>query len=242
MSLIEHLTDLRKCLIIVIICFFIASLISFNFVQFFIDQLISLAVGYNFVYISPSELIMQYIKVALLVAIVATSPIILYQIWKFVCPGLKTREKVTMFFAFLSGFVFFCIGLAFSFFIVIPIMLQFFLTIDTTHVIEPMITIANYISFISSNLIIFGAIFEMPIITIVLTQLGLLKPQWLVKSRAIVAVVIFVIGAIITPPDVVSQILVAIPMLILYELSVVVCKLLEHRKRKRKKKLDLDDD
>jgi sec-independent protein translocase protein TatC len=97
-----------------------------------------------------------------------------------------------------------------------------------------MISFANYISFITSTLLTFGIVFEMPVVTMVLTQLGLLKPEWLVKSRKTVIVAIFVIAAFITPPDVISQILVAIPMLVLYELSVVVCKMLVLRKRRMK--------
>ncbi len=234
MTLVEHLGEFRKRLIIVVICFFLLTMVSLYFVQFFVDKLILLGTGYEFIYITPSEIFTQYLLISVIAGLVATSPVILYEIWKFLCPGLKTREKAVMFFAFMSGFVFFCIGAAFAFLIMLPVMLQYFLKVNTTQLIRPMISFANYISFITSTLLTFGIVFEMPVVTMVLTQLGLLKPEWLVKSRKTVIVAIFVIAAFLTPPDVISQTMVAIPMLVLYELSVIVCKLLVLRKRRMK--------
>ncbi len=241
MTLIEHLSEFRKRLITVAICFFLFTIVSFYFVQEFVDQLILLGKGYNFVYISPSELFMQYVNISVIIGVVITSPVILFEIWKFLCPGLRLKEKAVMCFAFFSGFAFFLIGSAFAYLIMIPFLLQYFLKIDTTQMIEPMISFANYVSFIISTLLTFGIIFEMPIISMVLSQLGFLKPQWLVKSRKVVIVVIFVIAAFLTPPDIVSQVMIAIPMLGLYELSVLICKLLFYQKQRKRKKRETEE-
>ncbi|WMJ85532.1 twin-arginine translocase subunit TatC [Anaerocolumna sp. MB42-C2] len=238
MSLVEHLSEFRKRLIVVAVCFFISTIASFYFSQEFVDRLVLLGKGYTFIYISPSELFMQYINLSVIAGIVITSPVILFELWKFLCPGLLLKEKAIMCFAFLSGFAFFLIGAAFAYFIMVPFLLQYFLKVDTTQTIKPMISFANYVSFITSSLLTFGLIFEMPIISMVLSNLGFLKPQWLVKSRKAVIVAIFVIAAILTPPDIISQIMVAIPMLLLYELSVIVCKFLYLRRKKKRQKLD----
>lgn len=232
MSIIDHLSELRKRLIVTFGCFFAATIGSFTVVQIFVDRLINLAEGYNFVYIAPTELILQYIKLSVIAGVLITSPIILYQLWGFLCPGLSAKEKTTMFFAFFSGFLFFCLGSSFAFFGMIPIMLQFFLSIDTTNTIQPMISFGNYVSFITSTLLTFGVVFQMPVVTMALSYLGLLKPAWLIKSRKVMIVVIFVVAAFITPPDVISQIFIAIPMLGLYELSVLICKVVVAKKNK----------
>lgn len=239
MSLVDHLSEFRKRLIIVIVFFLISAVISFNFVQFFVNALIDLAQGYNFVYLAPSELIMQYVKIALICGVSLTSPIILFELWMFVCPGLKKKEKFSVFMAFLCGFAFFCLGAIFAYSIMIPIMLQFFLKIDSTQTIQPMISFANYLSFITSNLITFGIVFEMPVITTLLASLGILKPEWLSKGRGTIIVVIFVVAAFLTPPDIVSQFLIALPMIGLFELSVLLCKILVFRRKRRNEKLGL---
>ncbi len=240
MTLIEHLNEFRKRLIIVAICFFAFTILGFYFAQDFVDQLVILGEGYSFVYISPSELFMQYVNISVIAGIVATSPVILFEIWKFLCPGLKLKEKTVMCFAFFSGFIFFLIGAAFAYFIMIPFLLQYFLKVDATQTIKPMISFANYVGFVTSSLLTFGLIFEIPIVTMVLSQLGLLKPEWLVKSRKIVIVVIFVVAAFLTPPDIVSQVIVAIPMLGLYELSVIICKVLFLKRQRNKQKSGID--
>lgn len=139
----------------------------------------------------------------------------------------------------MTGLICFILGALFAYFIVVPITLTFFMSVDSHEAVQATISIQNFISFVLTTLITFGIIFEMPVVTILLTQLGLLKTEWLTKSRKVVIVVIFIIAAIITPPDVVSQILVAIPMLFLFEISVVLSKIIRRRKKDRK---DEDDE
>lgn len=233
MSLIEHLGELRKRLIIVVIFFLAATLVSFQFVNWMADKLMALGAGYQFVYLAPSEMFMQYVWLSIIAAIVLTAPVILYELWKFVCPGLKKREKAAIGMALFSGFFFFIGGAVFAYFVIIPVMLRFFANMSAGQIVEPMISIANYIGFITSNMLTFGLIFEMPVLVMALTQIGILQPGWLAKNRGAVIVVIFIIAAIITPPDVISQMIVAVPMVVLYELSILLGRILLRRKQHR---------
>jgi sec-independent protein translocase protein TatC len=169
----------------------------------------------------------------LVIGIAFSSPIILFQVWAFIRPGLKKGEKVVVFLSLFSGLICFLIGAAFAYMIAVPLMLNFFMTVDQNQIVLPTISIQNYINFIMSTLITFGLVFEMPVITVLLSQLGLVKAEWLVKSRKVVIVLLFLIGAIITPPEVVSQVLVALPMLVLFEISVLLSKLIGRNKRKK---------
>lgn len=195
--------------------------------------------GYQMVYIAPAELITQYIRLAVVCGLVLSSPIILFEVWAFMRPGLKKSENFTVFLSLFFGLLCFMLGAAFAYFITLPFMLNFFITLDQYQTVTATITIQNYLSFVMSTLITFGIVFEMPVITMLLSNLGILKPQLLTKSRRVVIVVVFIVGAIITPSDVVSQVLVSIPMLILYEISVVLCKIINWKQLK-KEKLEYD--
>lgn len=238
MSLVEHLSELRKRLIIVAVFFLATSSISFQFVRKIADELMALGNGFRFVYLAPSELFMQYFYLSIICGVVLTSPVIVYEIWRFICPGLKKQEKRAISYALLCGFGFFAVGAVFAYYVMIPIMLQFFLNMSSGISIEPMISFANYVGFISSTILTFGLVFEMPVVVMTLTRLGLLKPKWLTKNRGAAILVIFVVAAIITPPDVVSQTLVAVPMVILYELSVVLSKAIFVRRQNRQQQLE----
>ena len=184
----------------------------------------------------------QYIRLAIVGGIVLSSPVILFQTWLFIKPALKKNEKTTVFLSLMAGLVCFIIGALFAYFIVVPITLTFFMSVDSHQSVQATISIQNYISFVLTTLITFGIVFEMPVVTILLSELGLLKTVWLTKSRKVVIVAIFVIAAIITPPDVVSQILVAIPMLLLFEVSILLSKIIGKRKKNHEDDEELFDD
>ncbi|MFZ7119337.1 MAG: twin-arginine translocase subunit TatC [Eubacteriaceae bacterium] len=242
MGVIEHLAEFRKRLIIVIVYFAIITLVSFNFSDNIVKLMIESAqeLGYQLVYLAPGELLSQYIKLSIICGIVFSSPIILVQTWSFIRPGLKKSESTIGFLTLFAGLICFLIGAIFSYIIVMPLILSFFINIDQYQTVAATISIQNYLNFVFSTLISFGIVFEMPIITVMLTQIGLLKPQWLIKSRRIVIVVIFVVGAIITPPDIISQILISIPMLILFEISIILSKIINRKKIKKDIELGYD--
>lgn len=234
MGLSDHLREFRNRLAIVLIIFIVALLASFSFSNEIFSALQTLANGlYDFQIISPSEQFTQYIKLSLLVGLCVDSPFILYELFAFASPGLKSNEKRFLMFLLITGFGFFVMGAVFAFKIMLPFMLQFFAGFNQSPDIVMNVTIEKYITLCTSTMLTLGIVFEMPVLTLLLTQLGLLKPDWLVKSRRAMIVVVFLVAAIITPPDVVSQVMVAIPMLILYEISVFFCRIVYKQRLKK---------
>lgn len=235
MRVTDHLKELRNRIIVVVVAFLASVILAFNYseriVQYLVD--IGLRYGYQFVYLTPSELFMQYVRIAVIVGVVIIVPVIFYEVWAFIRPGLKKNENSIVFIAMLMGLGFFVLGVLFALYIVVPFMLGFYFNINKIGDIGTSISVANYISFLMSNFLCFGVIFELPVVTTLLTQLGLIKYEWLSKLRKIVIVVIFVIAAIITPPDVISQMLCAGPMVLLFEVSIQISRIIGLRKKRK---------
>lgn len=239
MGLIEHLSELRKRIFVIVVIFLTAAAVGFNFSDDLAALLVDKAkvIGYEMIYISPGELFIQYMRIAIVGGFVFSSPVILFETWLFIKPALKKNEKTIVLLSLMAGLFCFVIGTLFAYFVVIPITLTFFMSVDKHGSVQATITIQNFLSFVLTTLITFGIVFEMPVLTILLTQIGVLKTEWLTKSRRVVIVSVFIIAAIITPPDVVSQILVAIPMLVLFEVSILLSKIIGKSKKSRE-----DDD
>lgn len=178
---------------------------------------------------------MQYFSVALIAAVCIMFPVVAYHIWAFIRPGLKKNENVLFLAALFFGLICFVIGVFFAYKIMMPFMLYFLINLSEGSEIAASISVQSYLNFVFSIFIIFGLIFELPILSVLLTQLGLLKVEWMKKSRKVIIIVIFFVAAVVTPPDVVSQIMVAIPILVLYELSILICTGLDKLRRRRKK-------
>lgn len=242
MALTGHLSELRNRLIVCIIFLVIGFGVCFHFstdiVNFLVDQ--GRGYGYEFVFIAPQEMIIQYLKVGIVGAVIICLPVLLFEIWAFVKPGLMKNENLFFLFAMLLGLCCFAVGVAFAYFISLPFMLQFLININTSAFVTATITVENYISFVLMVYLIFGIVFEIPMVSVVLTKLGLLKPEWMKAARPYMIVVMFVVAAIITPPDIVSQTMVAIPMIVLYEISILLCKVF--RKQRDKKLAQETDD
>ena len=232
MSVWEHIRELRTCLVVIAITYVAAVFACYYFAPQFITYAMSLARGYSFVQTGVSELLAQYIKVSLIAAFVVDSPIIIWQIVKFVGPGLKRSEEAKFLLVLFAGLILFALGAMFAIFVVIPFTLQFFLSLNTIE-IGGMYSIKEYVGYIVSLLFSFGLIFEIPIVAAILTAFGLLKPQWMRGGRRVVIVMCFVLGAIITPPDIASQVMVAIPMYLLFEVSVLISAAVYQKRRKK---------
>ena len=239
MTLSGHLRELRNRLVVCIVCLIVSFMVGLHFAPDIVEMLtvIGEEYGYTYVFIAPQELLMQYFSVALIASICVMFPVIFYQVWAFVRPGLRRNENLLFVCALFCGLIFFVIGVIFAYKIMMPFMLYFFMDLSEGSNIAAAISVQNYLNFIFSLFIIFGLVFELPVVTVLLTQLGLLKTQWMKKGRRIVIVGIFLLAAIITPPDIVSQIMVAIPILILYEMSIWICTgLMKIRRRYAQKK------
>lgn len=241
MSIWEHMKELRTCLVVIAVTYAAASVACYFFAPTFISYAMSLAEGYVFVQTGVAELLVQYIVVSLIAGAVVDSPVIVWQVMKFVGPGLKPSEEIKLLAVLTGGLLLFAAGALFAVYVMIPFTLQFFLSLNTID-ITGMYSIREYISYIMSILFAFGVIFEIPIASAVLTSLGLMKPQWMRGSRRIVLVLCFVIGAVLTPPDIASQIMMAVPMYLLFELSVIICALVYDRRCKRLIAQGLDPD
>ena len=222
LSFFEHLYELRGRVIKSVIVFIAASCIFYNFVDPVLQFLIK-PVG-KLVFTAPADAFVTRINLTMYGGFLLALPFVVYQIWQFVAIGLKeTEKKYILWFGPISLVLFFC-GTLFAYFVAIPISLHFLLSFATDH-IEPMITIKSYISYIGSFILAFGVVFEMPLVLMFLAKIGIATPEFLVQKRRHAIVLILIISAILTPPDVVSQIIMAAPMLILYEISILFCRI-----------------
>ena len=241
MTVAGHLNELRSRLFWSVLVFVALSVVSFIFIQRFVDIALALSPEFDFVYLSPSELVTSYMKLALVLGLVFSSPFILWQIWAFVSPGLTREESRSALSAIVAGFVFFLVGALFCFFVILPITLQFFYNFNGSLDITANISFNNYMSFILGMLVAFGVVFEMPVLCYLLARLGLVGPKVLAAGRKYAILLIFILAAIITPPDVVSQIMTAVPMICLYELSIFVSRV-AYRKRAQAEADEEDDE
>lgn len=233
LTLVEHLDELRKRIIIIAASILLGTILSYSFIDIMVEYIVKPSKGLEFIYLSPPELFLSYIKISVLSGLILSSPIILLQIWLFVKPGLEKTEKRYLLIAMFMGIIFFAIGASFSYFTIIPISIDFFIKLSVQDV-APLFSFDKYLSFVISLLLSFGLVFELPMLIILLTQLNLINARILKKYRKIIILVIFVVAAVLTPPDVISQTLLALPMLFLYELSIWAAVIIGKKKDKKK--------
>ena len=243
MGVVDHIREFRNRLFVIIIAFVVALLLCFSYAGPIVDVLQAPAGDlYNFVFLEPSEVLMQYVKVSLIGGLVLASPVILYELLAFASPGLKKSEKSFLLGVLLLGLVFFMLGVVFAYYVMVPFMLKFFNDINVNETVSAQVSLKSYLSFVIKQLGLMGIVFEIPVVTLLLTQLGFLKPEWLKKGRRVMIVIIFIIAAIITPPDVVSQIMTAVPMMLLFEISIFFSSFIVKRKAKMAAKKKAKDD
>ncbi|MCD8012621.1 MAG: twin-arginine translocase subunit TatC [Lachnospiraceae bacterium] len=244
MPLSGHLRELRNRLAICIVSLVVAFLAALYFSQDIITFLTGMGdvYGYEFVYISPQELLLEQFSVSLVAAICIVSPILVYHIWAFIQPGLKKNENSLFAAVLISGLICFVIGILFAYKVMLPFMLRFLIGISAGSGITATISVEKYVSFLLTIFLIFGVIFELPVVSVLLTQIGLLKVEWMKKAFKGAIIVIFLIAAVVTPPDIVSQTMVALPMIGLYELSILLSSFLLRFRRKKKAEQSEEDE
>lgn len=218
---IEHLEELRRRIIISLAFILIFSVAAFGYAKDLI-KLIVKPVG-HLVFTSPAEVFVTYLKIALFAGIFLSAPVIIYHFWMFVSIALKDREKNYLLIFGPLSLMFFFTGAAFAFFIVIPLAIKFLMGFATDF-ITPMITISSYATFFGVLTLVFGAVFELPLAIMFLAKIGAVSPQYLSKKRRYAVLFIFIIAAVLTPPDVVSQVMMAFPLLVLYEIGILFAK------------------
>lgn len=229
MSFFEHLEELRKRLIVVLVVILIAAFVCFNYVDQILFILTRQAVGLELIYTTPAEAFTSQIRLALIAAVLITLPFSIYQALAFVLPALRTTEKKAIIPLLVAMILLFFLGLAFAYFFVFPFALRFFLGFSTEGLL-PLFTISRYISFVVSFLVAFGLVFQVPLVFWFLGRMSIISSQFLGANRKYALLVNAILSAIITPPDVFSQVLMIIPLAILYEVGFVLVRLSERQR------------
>lgn len=221
MPIINHLEEFRKRLIISLITVGFCSMISYYFAEELVG-FITAPAG-KLYYMQPAEAFFTYMKVSIFVGFLVSVPMIVYQGWAFLVPALTIRERAIAGTFIPSIVLLFFIGIAFSYFLVLPTGIRFFLGFATNE-LQPLLSVGNYLDFVIMFILPFGFVFELPLVLVILARLGLITSQMLIAKRNIVIFGAFVVGAIISPPEVFSQVMIAIPMIVLYEVGIFIIK------------------
>ena len=242
-SFVEHLTELRSRLLKSIVYLFIFFLICY----FFAENIYSFLVApyaeavkgdennRRMIFTALHETFITYLKVAFFAAMFVSSPIILTQIWKFVAPGLYKNEKKALLPYLIATPTLFLLGGMLVYYLIMPLAIKFFLTFETSTNITNLpiqleAKVNEYLSLIMRLIFAFGISFQLPVLLSLLARVGFVDSEYLKKRRKYVIVIIFTVAAILTPPDPITQIGLGIPLLILYELSILAVKLIENKK------------
>jgi sec-independent protein translocase protein TatC len=209
MGFLDHLEELRgriiKSLLSIIIFSIVAYVFSERLLEFITDPIPEVY------FMAPTEAFSTRIKISLIAGIIVSVPVIFYHVWRFIAPGLF-RKEIKMLIPFvLASTVFFLIGASFCFFLVLPLSIKFLLGFGTEK-LRPMIQIKDYVSFVSYLILAFGAVFELPVVSYFLGKIGVISPQTLRKGRRYAVTAILILAAVITPPDVFSQFMLAGPL------------------------------
>ncbi|MBR3796504.1 MAG: twin-arginine translocase subunit TatC [Clostridia bacterium] len=235
MSLVGHLTEIRNRIAVCFITLVVAFFVCFAFIKPLANELLEmgLTAGFQYVYLSPSELLTSYFKLSLILAAVIVSPLLIYEIWSFVAPALTKKEKRAIRPALAGGLFFFALGAVFAYLVALPFMIQFLINYSESEFISSAISVASYLDFMIGMLLTFGLVFEEPMLAFVFSSLGIITPALLRMVRRYAILMIFILAAVITPPDVVSQFMIAMPMIVLYELSITISSVVYKRRQKR---------
>jgi sec-independent protein translocase protein TatC len=228
LGFLDHLEELRGRIIKSILSILLFSIVAYVFSERLLDFVTRPIPEVYFM--APTEAFSTRIKISLIAGIIVSVPVIFYHAWKFIVPGLFEKEVKLIIPAVLASTMFFLIGATFCFWFVLPLSMKFLLGFGTEK-LKPMIKIKDYISFVSYMILAFGSVFELPVIAYFLGRIGIITPRTLIKGRKYAVTTILILAAVITPPDVFSQFMLAGPLYFLYEVSIIVVKIIQRKKR-----------
>ncbi len=223
MSIVEHLEELRNRLIKSIIAVVIAAFGAYFFSEELME-ILTRPVG-ELVFLRPTEAFFTYIKISVFAGIIVALPFLLYQFWSFVLPALHDNEKKYINLLLPISLFMFAIGIAFGFAVVLPLGMRFLLNFGSPE-LSAMISISHYVSFLLTLLLPFGLIFQLPLVLNLMVKLGIVKIDTLTMFRKYIIILIFIISAILTPPDIITQMFMAGPLILLYEGSILIAKII----------------
>ncbi len=234
MDLTQHLGELRHVILVSLIAVLIAGFISFltirnQLLEFFLLPVQNMEV--SFVFLGMTEAFITKIKISLLAGFIFTLPIVMWKVWSFLVPALRPNEKKYVYILVPISLILFTVGIVFAYTTVFQLAARFLL-IEAGEGLEPMIAISKYISFIIYFLLPFGIVFQLPLVVAFLSRMGIVTAKSLIKKRKHAILVIFVLAAFLTPPDIISQALLAGPVIILYEVSIWVARIIKPKKKK----------
>lgn len=263
MSFLDHVEELRWHLVRSSAAILILGIIAFMMKDFLFDKIIFAPKDPNFITyrvfcnvsrffgteglciddipftfqsLEMGEQFNVHVWISITAGFIMAFPFIIWEVWRFISPGLYEKErKGALAFIVVSSFLFF-IGVLFGYYIITPLSVNFLGSYSVSDLVARNITISSYISLLKSSVLASGLIFELPIVMYFLTKMGIVTPDFLIKTRKYALVIVLIIAAVITPPDVVSQIIVAIPILILYEVSIIISKIVMRNQRKKELK------
>jgi sec-independent protein translocase protein TatC len=247
MSFLEHLGDLRKRITLSLIAVCVTFVFAFNyseqileFLMFPLRYTMDFSVKNRYLYfipqdklhntklvfLSPAEGFWMNMKIAMVAAVILALPVIFQQLWSFISPGLHSREKKYVVPFVLIATTLFLVGGAFCFFIVLPFAMGFLLTYKIGDFMMPMLSVGQYTDFCLKFILAFGAVFELPIVIIFATRMGFVTTKTLAKNRKYAILIAFIVAAILTPtPDAFNQTLMAVPMILLYEVGILAARI-----------------
>lgn len=231
-NLTGHLAEFRKRFIISLVFFLIFLIVGYVFSQNIYQFLLlpledSSGIARRIIYTSPIEAFFSYLRISFIFAFFASFPFIISQIYLFLAPGLYKKERKIMTIIFVISPILFFLGMAICYYIILPLALKFFLSFENIANNIPIILeakISEYLKLIINMIMIFGVIFQIPLFFLLLIEFGKISKKSLKKFRKYYIIIAFIFGAIFTPPDIISQISVAIIMVIFYELTIILCR------------------
>ncbi|MEO4055511.1 twin-arginine translocase subunit TatC [Solibacillus sp. CAU 1738] len=227
LTVLEHIEELRSRLVISAFFFVLALVGSFFLAKPIIKyiQFSDEAAQFTLNAFTPTDPLAVFLKVMFIIALVLTSPVLLYQLWSFITPGLHETERKATLKYIPYAFFLFLLGISFSYFVLFPYVMNFMMSLSSDLEIVQTIGINEYFSFLFKLVLPFGIIFQLPVVTLFLARIGLLNPELMAKFRKYSYFVLFVLAALLAPPDLISNLIVAVPLFILYEISIVISRI-----------------
>ncbi|MBE5797982.1 MAG: twin-arginine translocase subunit TatC [Clostridiales bacterium] len=228
-SILEHLTALRNMLVISAIVLLVAFTVIFSFGADTLIKLLQQPIlerGISMISIELTEPLLTKIKISLIAAAVVSCPVIIWQVWRFISPALYRNEKLAFWLIFLATVVLFLLGVVFCYGAVYVLTVEFFIAMgDGLGMMTP--TLGAYIDYLFSFVVPFGLAFELPVVLYITTKMGLTNYQMLASKRKYIVLGVAIVAAILTPPDVVSQIMLIIPILLLFEVGLLITRIVK---------------
>ncbi len=233
-TLTGHLSELRDRLIHSLYAIAATTILAWNFSDKVMDWMVNpirefLPNG-KLIFLNPMDMFMGHMKISLMAGVILALPILVYQLWKFVSPGLYTHERKYGAVFITAGSGLFLVGAAFAYFLVLPTGLEFLLNFGSSSG-QAMITLPDYLSFFLTMILVFGVSFELPLIIVILGLFGIVNQKFLREKRRYAVVLLATVAAVITPPDILSMLMLLVPMWGLYEISIILVGMVGQRRK-----------